>query len=265
MIKLNWRPYWRIITASAKEDTWQRKIGAMAVTLLRVFLLSAIYAEAYRFSKPSLPYENAVWSLAVYFAFISNLGLRHLFTLVEKEVQTGEVEAQLIKPLEWRLVKLCQLLGKNGTVFLMQLIISPIFLLIIIKKPEISFWSAPLLLMFLALTILAIISASCLFLSIGLAAFWLNDAKSVFRLFDKAIIVFGGGFVPVALLPQAVQTGVRFSPLGVYSAPTQLFNPKIATALPVYLLSAIVWVVILIFVCNAVWKRAQLRIEVNGG
>ncbi len=265
MSKMNWRPYWRIVVASAREDTWQRRVGAVAVTFFRVFLLSAIYAAAYQFNKPSLPYQNAVWSLAVYFAFISNLGLRHLFTLVERDVQTGEIEVQLIKPVDWRLAKLCQLLGKNGTVFLVQLFISPIFLLLLINKPDISFWTMPFLLMFFVLTTLAIISASSLFLSIGLAAFWLNDAKSVFRLFDKAILVFGGGFVPIALLPQGVQTFVRFSPLGVYSAPTQLFNPQIASVLPGYVLSAIVWTGVLVYICNVIWKRALLRIEVNGG
>lgn len=264
---MNWRPYWGVLVSSAREDSANPKqiVASIGVSIFRVFLLTAIYAVAYKFGGASLTYQNAIWSLAVYFAFIINLGIRDLFKVVEQDVQSGEVELQLIKPLEWRLVKICQLIGKNGIEFILQLLVLPTFLFLTIGQPDISFWSAIFLASFVVLTLFSIVSASYLFMSIGLSAFWLNDSKSVFRLFDKTILVFGGGFVPIALLPHIVQDAVRLSPFGVYAAPTQLFNPNIAAALPAYLLSAVFWTAALILISNFIWHRAQARIEVNGG
>ncbi|HMS30819.1 MAG TPA: ABC-2 family transporter protein [Candidatus Saccharibacteria bacterium] len=264
---MSWRPYWRVLITSAREDSANPRqiIAGLGVTLFRVFLLSAIYTVAYHYGKAGLSYQNAIWSLAVYFAFIINLGIRDLFKAVEQDVQSGEVELQLIKPLNWRLVKICQTIGKNCIDFALQLAILPFFLVLLVGRPNVSFWSPVFLLQFFLLIIFAVVSASCLFMSIGLAAFWLNDAKSVFRLFDKTVLVLGGGFVPIALLPHVVQTVVRFSPFGVYAAPTQLFNPAVSVVLTSYVLSAIAWTGVLILVSNYIWKRAQSRIEVNGG
>ena len=99
---MNWRPYLRVLLASARENSANPKqiITAICVSLFLVFLLAAIYEVAYRFGKAGLSYENAIWSLAVYFAFIINLGIRDLFKAVEQDVQSGEVELQLIKPLD---------------------------------------------------------------------------------------------------------------------------------------------------------------------
>lgn len=264
---MNWRPYLRVLTASARENSANPRqiVAAISVSLFRVFLLSAIYAVAYKFGKAGLSYENAIWSLAIYFAFIINLGIRDLFKAVEQDVQSGEVELQLIKPLDWRLTKICQAIGKNCIEFTLQLIVLPLFLLLIVGVPDVSFWSPMFLLSFVVLTVFAVVSACCLFMCVGLTAFWLNDAKSVFRMVDKTILVFGGAFVPIALLPPAIQTVVRFSPFGVYAAPTQLFNPAVTSVLTGYLLSAVFWTICLILLNNLMWRRAQSRIEVNGG
>lgn len=265
--RFNWRPYWRVARTSARENAANpsQLTANIASSLFRIFLLAAIYAAAYRVGTVVLGYENAVWSLAVYFAFIINLGLRDLFRVAERDVQSGEVELQLVKPLDWRLMKVCQVLGKNCVEFALQLLMLPLFLVLIVGLPDVSFWSPAFLVGFAVMTMFSVVSATCLFLSIGLAAFWLNDAQSVFRIFDKAILVFGGGFVPIALLPEVVQTVVRFSPFGVYAAPTQLFNPGISTVLLSYLLSAVAWTAALVLFCGFLWRRAQARIEVNGG
>ncbi len=192
---MNWRPYWRIFVASAREDSANPKriISSLVVAMFRVFLLSAIYAAAYRATNVNLPYQNAIWSLAAYFAFIYTFGIRDLFRVVEQDIQSGEVEVQLIKPVDWRLFKFAQVLGKNSSSFVIQVLIFPFYLLLLVGRPMVSFWSPGILIAFGFLTIFAMISGLFLNMCIGLAAFWLNDAKSVFRLFDKAILVFGGG------------------------------------------------------------------------
>jgi ABC-type uncharacterized transport system permease subunit len=263
------KPYLYIIRTAAREDraNAKRLIGGMLISTLRVGMIAAIYQMAYQHAagKSGLSYENAVWSIAIYFAFIVNLGLRNIFRLVESAVRTGAVEVGITKPIDWRLGKVCELLGKNGLEFLLQLVILPLFLLLTIGVPSVSHLSAISVLAFALLTVLAMVAASALFLTIGLVAFWLNDAQSVFRIFDKLAMIFGGAFVPIALLPHAAQAFVRYSPFGVYAAPTQLLNPAATHLLAQTVLSAALWSVILVWFCQFVWRRAMARVEVNGG
>lgn len=266
--KLRIKPYLHVIRMSSREDRANsiRLVLACGATIARLILLTAIYKVAYQFlGNPDLPFQNALWCIAIYFALMMNLGLRHLFKTVEEDVVSGNVEVGIIKPLDWRLVKVCQLIGKNGLEFLLQLVILPIVLWLLVGLPNVDFWSPQLLLGFAVLGACAIISGASLYMIIGLSAFWLNDAKSINRLVDKAVLVFGGGFVPIALLPDVVQTGVRYSPFGVYAAPTQLFNPAIASVLTQTIIAALVWSVVLLVLTQVIWQRVGRRIEVNGG
>jgi ABC-type uncharacterized transport system permease subunit len=261
-------PYLNLIRAYARAERANARRIAVAVTLsvVRVSLIAAIYRVAYHSIKVSaLSYPNAIWSIAIYFAFIMNLGLRAIFVIVNREVHSGDIEVALLKPLDWRLSKICELLGKNGLEFIIQLIVMPVVLLLLVGPPDISHLTPVLGLDFVVLTALSIITASALFLTIGLSAFWLSDAQSLNRIIDKVILIFGGGFVPIALLPVAAQLFVRYTPFGVYAAPTQLFNPGIVAHIVPTMIAALFWSVALVALCQHVWNAAQRRIEVNGG
>jgi ABC-2 type transport system permease protein len=260
--------YWQVVKTSAREDAANAKrlIAGVLVSVARVGLIAAIYSVAYRkLGHASLPYANAIWGIGIYFGLILNLGLRNIFKIVNREVSTGMVEVGLIKPLDWRLSKVCELIGKNGLEFLVGLVVLPCALYIFVGPPDVSHLSVLVVLSFILLTILAIVAAASLFITIGLSAFWLNDAQPVYRILDKAILIFGGGFVPIALLPGVVQAMVRYSPFGVYAAPTQLFNPGVVSVLSATVASAFVWSLLLLGLCQLVWSRVEKRIEVNGG
>ncbi|HEU4913999.1 MAG TPA: ABC-2 family transporter protein [Candidatus Saccharimonadales bacterium] len=262
--------YWKVLVMSAREDRANptRIAGSIALGVIRMILLAAIYKVAYEAvtgDAPGLPYANALWSIGLYFALIIGLGMRNVFKLVDREVKSGAVEVALIKPLDWRLTKVCVQLGKNllETGLLMAAFV--ITLLIVVGAPDLGFITPAFVIGYLLIIVLAIVASSALFLAVGLTAFWLNDAQPTFRLVDKIILIFGGAFVPIALLPQAVQDAVRYSPFGVYAASTQLFNPGMARYLFPTIVSSLFWTVMTVLFCNWVWRRAEQRIEVNGG
>ena len=260
--------YWHVVKAASKEDRANpaRLLVSIGAGVARMVLIAAIYKVAYDVSgAAALPYANAIWSMGLYFAFIMGLGLRNVFRLAEKDVVTGNVEVSIVKPLDWRLVKVCQLIGRNGIESLAMMVAFTITLLVLVGIPDASFMTWQFLIGYVVLVILGIVTASALYLTIGLAAFWLNDAKSVFRIVDKFVMIFGGAFVPLALLPDVVQTVVRYSPFGVYGAVTQLFNPGLLTHLIPTLIAGIFWSVVMLATCQFIWHKAQQRIEVNGG
>lgn len=264
------RTYWHIFFTALREDSANAKrfLAGMATSVVRIIFIAAIYKVAYAHgtrSSGGLSYANAMWSISVYFAFILNLGIRNVFKIVDREVRTGVVEVNIIKPIDWRLSKVCELLGKNAVEFLGQLVVLPVLLLALVGTPDMSYMTPIGVAAFALLTVLAMVSAAALFLTVGLTAFWLDDATPTYRIIDKLALIFGGGFVPIALLPHAAQAFVRYSPFGVYAAPTQFFNQRIMPVLGSTVAAAVLWSAALLLVCQVVWRRALVRIEVNGG
>jgi ABC-2 type transport system permease protein len=263
------RAYWQVMLMSAREDRANpmRLAGSLALGVVRMILLAAIYKVAYNatHSHSAAPYANVLWSIALYFTFIIGLSVRNVFKLVEQEVKSGVVEVSLIKPLDYRAVKVCQQLGKNLLESALLMITFAITLWILVGLPSVSYVTPWFVAGYILLMILGVVAASATFLTVGLVAFWLNDSQSVFRIVDRMIMVFGGAFVPIALLPDGVQTALRFSPLGIFAASTQFFNPGLVKHMVPTIISGIVWSVLLLLLCQWVWKRAEQRIEVNGG
>jgi len=261
-------PYLALAKSAAHEDSANigKVVGSVLLGIARIVLIALIYRAAYQaFSHNPLPYQNAVWSIAVYFALILGLNGRQIFRLIETAVKTGAVETELIRPVEWRAAKFCYLIGRNSLESLSLAVAFTATLLVFIGPPTVAFLSPAMIAAYVYLFVIAVVTAGAMYTTVGLSAFWLNDAKSVFRILDKTVLIFGGAFVPVALLPAVVQEVVRYSPFGVYAAVTQLFNPAMAGRMVPTLVASTVWTIVLLGLCQAVWLRAEKRVEVNGG
>jgi ABC-type uncharacterized transport system permease subunit len=262
--------YWHVMRASAREDRanpW-RIGGSVFLGIARMIMLAAIYRVAYATAggqKASLPFANSLWSIGLYFALIIGLGMRNVFKLVDQDIKSGSVEGSLIKPLDWRLTKVVTLLGKNILESILLAVSFAITLTVLVGLPDMGFVTPEFAAGYVLIMLLAIVSSSTLYMVVGLTAFWLNDAMPTYRIIDKVVLIFGGAFVPIALLPDAVQAVVRYSPFGVYAASTQLFNPGLASHLLPTIISSLAWTVLTVLFCNWVWRRAERRIEVNGG
>lgn len=262
------KAYWRVLLTSAREDgaNPKRLISTVLQMIARVLLVVAIYRVAYAYSpNHALGFTNAMWTIGLCFAFFLNLGIRNIYQPVEREIKDGTVETSLIKPLDWRMVKVLQLLGKSGVEFLIQLIVLPTVLLIAVGPPGLTHLTPMLAASFVLIFFMSVVTAASLFLIVGLSAFWLNDAKSVFRIVDKMALICCGTFVPLALMPDVMQQIVRFTPFSIYAAPTRVFDPTFPPNLLPTLLIGAFWLCAMLGLCQFVWSRAGQKIEVNGG
>jgi ABC-2 type transport system permease protein len=262
------RAYAKVFTTSAREDgaNPQRLIAALAQNFIRIWLVIVVYGVAYKFNPhPAMSLANTVWTFGLFFAFVLNLGIRNIARLIDIEVKHGTVESGLIKPLDWRLVKLCQLLGKSSLEFGLQLILVPITLLIFVGPPDVSFLSPWVVAGLSVLLIFSVIVPAILFTIVGLSAVWTNDAMPIFRIVDKISAVLTGSFVPLALMPQVIQDILRWSPFGIYAAPQLFFNPQAPALVVPTLISGVLWVAIMLLASKFVWSRVTRRLEVSGG
>jgi ABC-2 type transport system permease protein len=264
----NLKAYWRIFAAAMREDLSnpRRMVAAAIQQLVRVLLIVAIYHVAYSVSGSQiLSFTNAMWTIGISFAFFLSLGMRNIFINVEHDIKTGAVETGLINPLDWRIVKIAQHQGKMMPEFLLMIVMVPITLWLLIGLPDTSHLNPWAVALFAVFFCMSVVTACLLFLMVGMAAFWLNDSRSVFRIIDKMALIFCGTFVPIALLPEIIQQITYFTPFAIYAAPTRLFDPFAMNVLWPMLMSGLAWMGIMSVACQIMWRRANHKIEVNGG
>jgi ABC-2 type transport system permease protein len=95
------------------------------------------------------------------------------------------------------------------------------------------------------------------------AAFWLEDSKSSWFLYQKLIFLLGGMLLPLEFLPDGLQTAARLLPFWTMSyAPARLAAGHVEPSL---LLGQSLWLFALLAAAWAAFRAGERRLEVAGG
>jgi ABC-type uncharacterized transport system permease subunit len=99
----------------------------------------------------------------------------------------------------------------------------------------------------------------------ALPVLWIDDAAPFYWIIDKSILIFGGSYVPLALLPKTFQTFANLTPFGAPMFATQMFYPNFSEQWLSLFAVQIFWIGVLFLVISFVFSRAQLKLSINGG
>jgi ABC-2 type transport system permease protein len=95
------------------------------------------------------------------------------------------------------------------------------------------------------------------------AAFWLDDAKSSWFLYQKLIFLLGGMLLPLELLPGWLEQAARGLPFWTMAyVPARLLSGH---AEPDLLLVQLSWLVVLASVATYAFRVGERRLQVVGG
>lgn len=148
-------------------------------------------------SKLGLRGSGYVWYLAVTEWVL--LSQPRLFQEIERDVRSGEIAYQLTRPTSYLGVRLSEAAG--------ELALSMAWLgavgLLMATLLHGGLPARPVGLLFAV--VLGVLAGGVLLLCsalIGLLAFWLEDVSPLYWLWQKAMFVLGGMFVPLALYPE---------------------------------------------------------------
>jgi len=95
------------------------------------------------------------------------------------------------------------------------------------------------------------------------SAFWVNDAKATWFLYQKFVFLLGGMLLPLEFLPGGLEFWARTLPFWTMAyAPARLLSGR---AEPMLLLGQVVWLVALVAAALAVFGAGERRLQVAGG
>jgi len=228
---------------------------------LSPFFFMAAWSEAARLGHTAYSaLEYARYFFAVFVA--RQLAIVWANWTFSEWVRSGRLSFYLLQPLDpmWRL--LADHVGERGVRLPMLVAIGAVFAALF---PGALVWPgwAPFLLGLAASTLAFLLSFFVAY-SVGLLAFWLEDATEIFELWYVLVLFFSGMLAPLSLYPEAVQRVLAWTPFPhlVY-LPAALwsgFEPAGARGFAVLL----AWTLVFFVVSRVLWRFGRSRYSAMG-
>lgn len=260
--------YWYAVKAAYKNTLFYRSkvISTAVLWILRVGILFLIYSYAFSFKGGTVNNVDVIistWAIAVYFVIIT-LSLRHVYRDISEEIKSGRIETKLNKPYNYLLYSLADRFGRGLPHFLLVAIIVFPALVYFVGVPAVDI-TATWALSALVLLFGGLVLTSIIYSLVGLSAVWVEDADPVYWISDKAVMILGGSYIPVALFPSAVRAVAEYSPFGACMFITHIFNPDFSTNWARLLITQLLWLVVLLFFLIFVYSKANKKLSIFGG
>ena len=205
----------------------------------------------------------AAWSMFLYFSFMI-LGLRNISKIIMQDVKSGNVEVLFSKPISYIFYRFWWQIGLGLYSFVVLTIVGSLILYLIIGFPATftaSIFLPTLLFVFLGGIILSLI----LYSIVGILAFWIEDINPIFWIVDKAVMILGGSYLPVALFPPIMYKIALYSPFGASQFLTHSVYESWQKNWYELLSIQFFWIVFLGLVLYFLFNMAKKRVSVNGG
>jgi ABC-2 type transport system permease protein len=246
-----------------RSQIWAHIFAQFIQVFFKVAIWSSVYAGSTAVEGVSLP-EMITYSVLAG-TVLSAWEWARLIQSIDAAVTSGDVCVFLLKPLHYPLYLLATECGNWG--FRLALVVLPIVVTIGVSYgilPPASWFHAAAFLVFWLLSFAIQFLLSLLF---GLLAFWLMTAFSLEWLLQGLLALLSGSFVPLWFFPSSLASLVQYLPfawIGFY--PVAVYLGKLApTAVAVHLLLGLGWSLLLSLAVAWLWRRATLRISVQGG
>lgn len=181
------------------------------------------------------------------------------------KIQEGTLSGELIRPVHPVLTN--ALMNTLAFKALTTLALIPIWItLALLFKPEFDSVSLTNLLLTIPALVIGFIVNFLITSSITCIAFWTQRVWSLYRLYGIPVALFSGQFVPLQLMPKAIQDIANYSPFPLFKYfPTQLILGKLSPEEIVrgYAVG-LVWIALAYLLFRFIWKRGLKQFSAVG-
>lgn len=208
-------------------------------------------------------FQIASWSMFLYFAFMT-LRLRDLASSIMQDIKSGTVEILLSKPVHYLSYRVWWQFGAGLYPFFVAAILGTIALIFFVGIPATmssSFFFLTLIIVFILSCVLSLL----IYAAVGLLSFWIEDIKPLYWIVDKAVMILGGSYLPVALFPPLMYKIAVWSPFGASQFITHTVYETWKHDYFEMFGIQLIWILILGIIVTVMFSRAHKKVSVNGG
>lgn len=207
--------------------------------------------------------NQMIWYVIITEILWSILGGRKLCRKISDDVRGGNIAYNINKPYNYIGYSLSSHLGTVVVKAIMYIVLGILLGYIFLGSfPSLNILS---IIAVLITGILATIISTLLIIFIGLFSFFIEDANPFYWLYSKLILVVGTIF-PIEYFPSFIQPILSISPIYVVCyGPAKLFvNFSLNNFIHV-LTAQIIYIIISYTLCNLLYKKGVVNLNVNGG
>jgi ABC-2 type transport system permease protein len=246
-----------------RGQVWASLFGSLVHVFAWIAIWISVYGDARTVDDVTLP-QMVTYAL-IGGTVLSAWQWRRLLNLVGNSVTSGDVAVYLLKPLHYPLYLFATECGNLA--YRLVVVGAPVVLVVALvygMAPPASLFHGLMFIPFWALSfvIMFLLAALC-----GLIAFWLLTAFSLEWLLQGLLSLLSGTAIPLWLFPgpvAAVVTLLPFAWIGYHPIAVYLGKTSV-TQTWVYLGAGLAWAVLLTAAVALLWRKAALRIVVQGG
>lgn len=172
------------------------------------------------------------------------------------KIQEGTLSAELIRPVHPILTN--ALMNTLAFKALTTLVLIPIWItLSLLFKPVFGSVTWTNLLLTIPALVIGFIVNFLITSAITCVAFWTQRVWSLYRLYGIPVMLFSGQFVPLEVMPKAIQNIATYSPFPSFKYfPTQLILGKLTPGQIILgYVVGLAWIVIAYLLFRFIWKR----------
>lgn len=234
-------------------------------TCLRIFIFWEIYRALYGTRQE----VDGITMAMVTTNFILSMGLDAIFYMndyfLPNKIQDGSIATELLRPMSFKGRMFAENMG--CAVFNLIFHFTPSFfiaLALIGIMPQASKMS---LLCFVLSAMLGYGVMWSISFTLQMLSFWLINMWSLMTLKTVLINVFSGTMIPLWFMPDWMEKLMRFTPFSsIYFTPVQIYLGQLSgREIMEKCLVQLVWILIIFFIGDFLWKCGQRKLVVQGG
>lgn len=231
--------------------------------ILYIFLQlwTVTYEETGAKRLAGLTLAQMLWYLAITEAIV--LSTPRVAPLVDEDVRTGAVTVYLLRPLSYPLYRMWTAFGERFVRFAINLVVAGGITWAIVGPIPMS---AQGLALFALAIPMAFLLDNLANLSIGLAAFWIENTNGLVLVYSRVTMILGGMLLPIELFPAWLERIAIVLPFSsVVYGPARMFVAPDVEFLGALLARQAAAVVVFGALATGVYAFAVRRIHAHGG
>lgn len=243
-----------------------RLFADTSITIARCGVLLVLYWYVFRLNGGiinNITFSVAAWSMFFYFA-LSIFRLRDVSGTIMRDVRSGNVEVLFSKPISYLSYRMWWQVGAGLYSFLVISFLGAIILTAIVGIP-VTMSKAIFIPTLTAVVVLGSILSLVLYSVVGLLAFWIEDISPLFWVVDKAVMILGGSYLPVALFPDLMYKVALYSPFGASQFITHTVYEVWGEEWVIKIGMQALWILVFALIVFVLFAKARKKVSVNGG
>ena len=239
-------------------------VGNLLYLILVYFLWKAIYASAGTDMVNGMTFNDTLIYLVLATA-LHNFMDMYIVWEMGRNIQTGKIVLDLLKPMEYRKFLFWEYSGTFVTHFFFTLL--PTFIVVAAVTHGVIHIGLNLLFFVISIVIAISIFYSIDFI-VGTICLYTESIWGINIMKQVIVLLLSGATIPIAFFPEPLKTIVYFLPFqAIYNGPlTILLSDGKDMSLVLKTLGIqIIWAAIMLAVSKIFWKISIKQITVNGG